>query len=73
MNLVVDFQLSQLPSARLVRSTRQALSMQTYAGRDSSVGKMDSRKRRMFVGDSALGNLAHAMTTPHGAQTVSTQ
>ena len=56
-----------------VQSTRQVLSMQIYAGRDSSVGYTDCKKLRILVGDSALSNFFHAITTPHGAQIVSTQ
>jgi hypothetical protein len=43
------------------------------SGLDSSVGKTDSKKFKMFVGDSDLSNLVQAITTPQGAQIVSTQ
>ena len=56
-----------------VRSTRHALSIQMYAGRDSSVGYIVSNQCKILVGDSALGNFVQAMTAPHGAQIVSTQ
>ena len=73
MNRVVFFQVSQLPLLMAVRSMRHALSMHTKFGRDSSVGKTVPKKLMMFVGDSDLENLAQAITTPHGAQIVSTQ
>jgi hypothetical protein len=44
-----------------------------YAGLLSSFGYTCSRKFNIFVGDSAFANFAHAMTTPQGAQIVSTQ
>ena len=47
--------------------------MQTHAGQDSSVGYNDSKNLRILVGDSDLSNFVHAITTPHGAQIVSTQ
>jgi hypothetical protein len=46
--------------------------MQIYDGRDSSVGYTLAENLRIFVGDSALSNFVHAITTPHGAQIVST-
>jgi hypothetical protein len=49
------------------------LSIHTYDGHASSVGKILSKNARIFVRDSDLANLAQTMTTPHGAQIVSTQ
>jgi hypothetical protein len=34
---------------------------------------MVSKNAKILVGDSDFSNLAHAMTTPHGAHIVSTQ
>ena len=53
-----------------VRSTQQALSMQIYAGQDSSVGYTSCKKLKILVDDSDLSNFFHVITTPHGAQIV---
>ena len=69
---MVFFQIaSQDPLEILVRSKRHALSMQIYAGWDSSVGNTCSKNANIFVGDSDLANFAHAITTPHGVHIVS--
>ena len=60
----------QLLFETAVWSTWQALSMQIYAGWDSSVGYTDSKNLRILVGDSYLSNFTHAITTPHGARTL---
>ena len=73
MNQLVWDQLAQLPSTLLCLRTAHALSMQMYAGLDSCVGYTVSKNAKILVGDSALANLVQAMTTPHGAQIVSTQ
>jgi hypothetical protein len=43
------------------------------SGLESSLGKTDCKNARIFVRDSDFANLAHAITTPQGAQIVSTQ
>jgi hypothetical protein len=73
MNLDVFDHVFQLPLLIQWQSTKQALSMQMQSGHDSSVGYTVSKNCIIFVGYSAFGKFAHAVTTPHGAQIVSTQ